>query len=96
MIINDNFNIIYVILLLKTTIKMYKNFTKGLKMKNNRNLKYLTKNTYSKLYMTLELLEIIDTLIDGDRKLYQLVQIIIGNTKYAIKNTDIIMKLISD
>ncbi len=65
-------------------------------MKNNRNLKYLTKNTYSKLYMTLELLEIIDTLIDGDRKLYQLVQIIIGNTKYAIKNTDIIMKLISD
>ncbi len=65
-------------------------------MEEVKNLKDLTADTYDKLTTSLELLELIDILIEGDRKLYQLIKIIMCNIENSIDNTNSAMTLISD
>ena len=64
-------------------------------MEEVKNLKDLTIDTYDKLTASLELLELIDILIEGDRKLYQLIKIIMSNIENSIDNTNNAMTLIS-
>ena len=63
--------------------------------KNKRNLEYYTKNISGKILDTLYLAEILEDLIDGEKKSYILIKSIEQNLKAAFNQIEKCRKVIS-
>ena len=68
---------------------------KGTIMSENNNLKNLCDNTYTNLSKTIELIEALDEILDGERKSYVLLMYIKENIKTSLKNIEICKNIIS-
>ena len=64
-------------------------------MSENNNLKNLCDNTYTNLSKTIELIEALDEILDGERKSYVLLMYIKENIKISLKNIEICKNIIS-
>lgn len=64
-------------------------------MSENKNLENLNEETIVKLSRTVELIDVLDELLDGERKTYTILMYIKENVKIALSNTNACQNMIS-
>ena len=64
-------------------------------MPENKNLENLNEETIVKLSRTVELIDVLDELLDGERKTYTILMYIKENVKIALSNTNACQNMIS-